>query len=254
MDNPPEVFQQFQRRADEAKIRLPLNIERHRQIEAREMAQNMVSLIQAVKEGLLPVDSVAYLLSEYYSLLTTKGLIDKITSVWNREGLEKIFKIMKSGFESTGNPLVIAMVDIDYFKQFNDKYDHETGDEVLIEFAQLIGNSLRISDTIARTGGEEFVVILNNIGEDGGMTILDRLRNTIATQLASKIKRVNIPEPITASIGYTVVKMDDSLKSALERADTAMYVAKGVRKSDLVQGTGRNRVIAYKPEFPSVKK
>ena len=253
MDNGTEYFQYLQRRTKEATINIPLNLERHRQIESSEIAQNMISLLQSVKNDQLPIEVVAQALADHLSLLIMKGTTDELTAVWNRRGFEKIVEMMKSHAERTSEPLVIAMIDLDHFKQFNTNYGHAIGDEVLKKFSQIIGETLRVTDAVARLGGEEFAAVLSNTGEDGGMVALERLRQTIESELASKTEGVKIPEPITASIGYTVVRKEDDLRSILSRADSALYVAKGEWPSALATSGGRNKVIAWQSEFPVIK-
>ena len=119
------------------------------------------------------------------------------------------------------------MFDIDHFKQINDGYGHQIGDAVLAELASLVKKNIRGYDFIARFGGEEFMIISNNISLKGAIEFAEKLRK--------KIEYAEFPEKIKVrcSFGVTAFKRGDTAESAIKRADEAMYKAKE---------NGRNRV------------
>lgn len=150
---------------------------------------------------------------------------DTLTGVFNREGIAHIFE--SHMHNQRGGKLSMIFMDIDHFKQVNDTHGHNIGDQVLIEFAQVINKSTRGSDVLARWGGEEFVLICPNT---------DLMK---AAHLAEKL-RVNIQEhtwpeliPLTTSFGVAEMQQE-SPTDFIGRADKALYAAKA---------QGRNRVI-----------
>lgn len=155
---------------------------------------------------------------------------DPLTGVFNREGIAHIFEGHMNNQRST--KLSMIFMDIDHFKEVNDTYGHNTGDQVLIEFAQVLNKTTRNSDVLARWGGEEFVLICPNT---------DLMK---AAHLAEKL-RVNIKEhtwpqliPLTTSFGVAEMQ-GESPTDFIARADKALYAAKD---------QGRDRVIVSLPK------
>ncbi len=134
-------------------------------------------------------------------------------------------------------PLSCLMIDIDYFKKINDLHGHFIGDEILKELGIFLSSYLRRADTIARFGGEEFVVLLPYVGYEGASLLGDRLRKKIMEQLF--ILQPNLNLRLTVSIGVASYPEDpvDRKETLLFYADKALYRAKG---------SGRNRVYLYR--------
>lgn len=124
----------------------------------------------------------------------------------------------------------LVMIDIDHFKHVNDNFGHLIGDEVLLLLARLMRSCFRFHDQLYRFGGEEFVVLMRCNGEDEAAAVLERLR---ATTEAYQFPQVGT---ITISIGFSEVKTGDTPSAAFERADKAVYHAKG---------HGRNQVCSH---------
>ncbi|WP_324172798.1 diguanylate cyclase [Sulfurimonas sp.] len=152
---------------------------------------------------------------------------DKLTNLYNRSKLDEVLQYEYEAAKRYDKNLSLIFIDIDYFKLVNDSCGHLVGDEVLVQFANLLKNNLRKSDLIGRWGGEEFIIICSN------SNILD------ATQLAEKLRilienfNFNMVKKKTASFGVTAYRKGDSIKSLLNRVDRALYMAKKL---------GRNRV------------
>jgi diguanylate cyclase (GGDEF)-like protein len=136
------------------------------------------------------------------------------------------------GERRVGVPAVywLAIVDVDHFKQVNDRFGHLMGDEVLLLLSRVMRGCFRFSDQLYRFGGEEFVVLLRCAGEDAAMLALDRLRRVVEAYPMPQVGR------ITISVGFTDVRAGDTPAAAFERADRAVYQAKQ---------DGRNRVLAH---------
>jgi polar amino acid transport system substrate-binding protein len=124
----------------------------------------------------------------------------------------------------------IILVDVDYFKQVNDRYGHTAGDKVLQEFAELLRRNLRTSDFVARFGGEEFMLILPDTTLEGAASFAERLRQNI-----QQTEFHALPERMTASFGVALSRPDDEGEALIKRADAALYTAKT---------SGRNQTVA----------
>lgn len=134
-----------------------------------------------------------------------------------------------------GKTLGIALVDLDHFKRINDNYGHAAGDEVLLGFARVAAENLRGGDLVARFGGEEFVLLLNNSDMVSLQHCLDRIRNAF-----SRTEFPCLPEGTfcTLSAGLTLIRPGDELDACISEADQALYHAKN---------TGRNRCEVFDP-------
>lgn len=124
----------------------------------------------------------------------------------------------------------MALMDIDHFKQVNDRFGHLIGDEVLVLMARIMCTSLRHHDQLYRFGGEEFVVMLRCPNHAGALAVLERFRQTVETFEFPQVGR------ITISVGFTQLRGDDTPDLAFNRADKAVYLAKE---------SGRNRVCSF---------
>jgi diguanylate cyclase (GGDEF)-like protein len=119
------------------------------------------------------------------------------------------------------------MIDIDNFKDINDTYGHDKGDEVLKAIALTIKNNIRSLDFAGRWGGDEFFVILPNI--------LERQSANIAKRIRKQLYKINItPEHITASIGIASLNKNETLKTFTKRVDVALYQAKKKYKKNCI--------------------
>jgi diguanylate cyclase (GGDEF)-like protein len=150
---------------------------------------------------------------------------DGLTGLPNRRSLEA----SAADLTANGRPFAVAIADLDHFKDLNDTFGHEAGDRALKLFAKTLRANLRPDDVAARYGGEEFVLLLPNASIDEARIALDRLRVTLAGDIAAS---GNVP--FTASWGMTLCKVGDSFAEMLQAADEALYAAKRA---------GRNRVV-----------
>ncbi|WP_374242063.1 GGDEF domain-containing protein [Zoogloea sp.] len=124
----------------------------------------------------------------------------------------------------------LAVVDVDHFKRINDQFGHLYGDEVLLLLARIMRQSFRQQDKLFRFGGEEFVIVLRAASEKEVRSALERFRRAIEAYDFPQIGQV------TASIGFTMIKADDTIPEIVGRADEALYVAKE---------SGRNQLANY---------
>ena len=152
---------------------------------------------------------------------------DPLTGLANRKQLEQQIREELQRADRYGTPFSLIMFDLDHFKAVNDRYGHQTGDKVLTEITELIVTRLREPDQIGRWGGEEFMILLPETGQDEAVTLAERLRRTTA-----EADFVDLPA-VTISLGVTEYGSGDDLDQLTRRVDDALYRAKG---------EGRNRV------------
>lgn len=158
---------------------------------------------------------------------------DALTGLGNRRKLDAVFSAEFNRLRRHGGSLCLFMADIDHFKNINDRYGHATGDEVLAQFGELLHQQMRPTDTSARVGGEEFVVLMPHTRVREALGTAERLRAAMMEQTFGGLK-----EAITVSIGVAELQQDEDRESLLRRADQALYVAKH---------SGRNLVVAADP-------
>jgi diguanylate cyclase (GGDEF)-like protein/PAS domain S-box-containing protein len=161
---------------------------------------------------------------------------DALTQLPNRrlfrDRLEQTIKLSKR--ENT--PFTLMLIDLDHFKEVNDTLGHDAGDFLLVDAAQRILHCVRESDTVARMGGDEFVVILPDIDDP---ISIERLAQKIISKLAAPFLLGEEKAFISASIGITLYPADaDDMETLMKNADQAMYVAKNL---------GRNRMSYFTP-------
>ncbi|MFO7887795.1 MAG: cache domain-containing protein [Eubacteriales bacterium] len=150
------------------------------------------------------------------------SVTDSLTKLYNRK---YIYEVLRSSTEEYIENLSIIMFDIDDFKNINDTYGHNKGDEVLVKISEISKDNVRSTDTISRYGGEEFLIVLPNTSLDTAYDISERIRKSI-----SKISIDEI-ENITVSLGLTKYKSFEPISDFINRADKAMYKAKELGKN-----------------------
>jgi diguanylate cyclase (GGDEF)-like protein len=135
-------------------------------------------------------------------------------------------------FRRTGLPASMLMIDIDHFKQVNDLYGHQAGDDALVRLAKVLSNNIRITDTAVRFGGEEFILLMSGTEISGGHDMAERVRDEVAKIV---VQSPQGPFGFTVSIGVACFAPDDSSwQDTLRRSDEGLYRAKA---------EGRNRVV-----------
>lgn len=163
--------------------------------------------------------------------------IDGLTQINNRRRFDECLQHEWQRLTREKQPLALILIDIDYFKLYNDTYGHQAGDNCLQQVAQAINNALqRPADVAARYGGEEFAVILPNTDLAGAKTVAEKIRSLVQ-QLQITHQKSPVSRWVSGSLGVTCVVPDaDKLPEQLiQKADQALYQAK-------VQG--RDRLVA----------
>jgi diguanylate cyclase (GGDEF)-like protein len=158
---------------------------------------------------------------EYEHVASTDGL----TGLHNRRWLNDSFRRQMNRCERNGQPCSIIMLDIDHFKQMNDRFGHLAGDRILCTVAQVLLNMLRPTDLIARYGGEEFALCLPETPMKGAWIIADRLRKAICNT-PTPFEEGKLLPAVNVSLGVAAMLPGQSLDSLLSAADSALYRAK----------------------------
>jgi diguanylate cyclase (GGDEF)-like protein len=195
-----------------------------------ELEKLSISLEQKVKERTMELQHANLELSRLANL-------DGLTQIANRRRFDECLAFEWQRHLRDQHPLALIMVDIDYFKYYNDHYGHQCGDDCLIQVARAISLvPKRRTDFVARYGGEEFVIILPNTKTENAMFVAESLRGAIST-LAIPHEKSRVSNHITLSLGIASIMptSDQSLDSLIAKADAALYTAKK---------QGRDRAIA----------
>lgn len=169
--------------------------------------------------------------------LEEKTRRDGLTGLYNRAYLDATLKHEFEMSKKRGWSLAVMFVDLDHFKQINDTYGHQAGDEVLQNTAKLLCDGTRDDDLVARYGGEEFVIVLPGIGEKPARVVAERLMK--AFRNATHDVKADEEIVVTASIGVAIMGEGNrfaSTEDLVTSADKAVYVAKH---------EGRNRFVVY---------
>lgn len=157
---------------------------------------------------------------------------DQLTGTLNRRGLEEAFSKEASRANRRRSTLCVALLDIDNFKKLNDTLGHDAGDAALIHLTAVIRDTMRPQDTVARFGGEEFIILLPETPLGDAKKTLVRLQRELTKRF---FLHNNEKQLITFSAGLTDFRAEDDQASVIKRADEAMYTAKQSGKNRVVQ-------------------
>ncbi|MBI5040660.1 MAG: GGDEF domain-containing protein, partial [Gammaproteobacteria bacterium] len=158
---------------------------------------------------------------------------DALTGLANRKAFDTALQEQTELARETGCELCLIMADIDHFKHFNDNHGHLIGDKLLRFVSNILKDSLKGQDLVARFGGEEFAILLPNTPLRGALAVAESLRARVQSQ---RLRRTDTQQPIggvTLSLGIANFKASDAPESLIARADSALYQSKRL---------GRNRV------------
>lgn len=188
-------------------------------------------LANSLGEKSIELESVKSKLEEYKKLADT----DALTQVWNRRAFDKqlaeVYSDQKTVLFSS-----LILADIDRFKDINDRFGHPVGDKIIQAIATILQASVRGKTFVARTGGEEFAIVIDGASEEAVAGIAERLRNAIAqTPFANSQTGVNYG-PVTVSVGTCMATEAEGAEDLYAKADRALYRSKV---------NGRNKVTAY---------
>lgn len=171
-----------------------------------------------------------HIIAIQYSELQKQAITDNLTNLYNRTLLKDSLEQAINQANRTNTAYTLIIIDVDNFKSINDELGHEIGDDVLIQLAAFLKNSLRDSDKVFRIGGEEFLILLYNTDEANSIDIAEKLRKGIKNLSL-------IPNrTVTVSIGVAGLNSGRDWKQWMKVCDKNLYKAKNA---------GRNRVVAH---------
>ena len=148
------------------------------------------------------------------------SLQDPLTGLANRRALDPLVQDALAELRAGGRPCALAVLDIDQFKNINDRHSHVVGDSVLRSLGDVLRATLRSVDFAARTGGDELVVLFGNASVTEASAACDRIRKVIA---AHDWNHLSEGLTVTMSIGVTAARPDDTVETLMRRADRLMY-------------------------------
>lgn len=168
------------------------------------------------------------------------AMVDGLTGLYNRRWFDEMFKRQFKRCQTDETDLSVILLDIDNFKSFNDRFGHLVGDLVLSKISAEMLGSLRSCDTLARFGGEEFIIVLPDTLLSESLIIAERIRLSIS-QLSIQDNAKNLLPTVTISLGVSKLTAIDTEESLIKKADDALYKAKE---------QGRNRIqVIVEAEF-----
>jgi len=169
---------------------------------------------------------------EKYEQYRFHATVDALTGLFNRHWLSSMLPRQMHRARICDQPFCLLLIDIDYFKQYNDEHGHVAGDRALGAVTEALQNCLRPTDMAARYGGEEFIVLLPDCPLEAAKDVAERLRSAVAATKITFAQGTELPS-VTVSAGIAQMSDDDTLESFIGASDAAMYRAKKA---------GRNRV------------
>lgn len=165
---------------------------------------------------------------------------DELTGLPNRRHMMALLEAAQLRSQRDARPWMVAVLDIDFFKRVNDMHGHAAGDQVLQAFAATVREAMRGTDTLARWGGEEFLLLLHDTQPGAAWPVLERVRQAVQEHA---VEAQGQQVRVTVSIGVASYTRDKSLAQLLNQADQALYRAKS---------GGRNRVVKAEPLHTAV--
>jgi diguanylate cyclase (GGDEF)-like protein len=208
-----------------------------------DFAYTMIFGIYAAAYTLVAIGFLASVVIEYQQKLSHLALEDPLTQLLNRRGLESALQITLAQAYRQTSPTAAVMMDIDHFKEVNKNFGHDTGDLVIRQVAKVLQRMSRSGDVVARTGGEEFLLVLPDTDLEGARILAERIRADISDS-ALIINQQRIPITVSLGVAGTIGELE--LDRLSQEANRAMILAK--------RG-GRNRVasVENKPVYMSTR-
>lgn len=196
--------------------------------------RKMVEKNQALELQLVSSSKQVTELRQNLDNVRKEAMTDGLTGLSNRKAFDRQIRDCVEEANEHKNPVVLMMLDIDYFKTFNDAFGHQVGDQVLRLVARTLTDNVKGRDIAARYGGEEFAIILPETNLQSGLKVAEILRRLVESkEVVNKTNQETLGR-ITLSVGVAEYKTGESISEFIERADAALYQAKRA---------GRNRVL-----------
>src|SRR5215217_2976011 len=165
-------------------------------------------------------------LREHLEQVRRDAMTDALTNLANRKSFDEHLAAACERADTAGEPLALAVLDIDHFKRFNDTWGHQTGDQVLRYVASVIGRMAQPPRVAARYGGEEFAMIFPGASASETHEALEVIRKEIASRSLRRRSTNDELGAVTISAGFAIRRADETGAGLLERADAALYASK----------------------------
>lgn len=186
----------------------------------QQMAENSRTLAKRAVTSKMLIQGLHHVLE----MVRADSLTDGLTGIANRRRFDQVLEMETAEAAKSGDPLCLALADVDHFKRFNDTFGHQTGDQVLRVVAQTLKTNIKGGDQLSRYGGEEFALLLPRTALADAVKLADKLRGTIKAhelaQMSSELSK------LTLSVGIAVYQPGESLQAFVQRADRCLYAAK----------------------------
>lgn len=183
---------------------------------------------------MVPFTIIWLMNARVHSELRKQSAIDPLTGLLNRRGLEQAVTREMARYARDKQNFAVAVADLDHFKVFNDTHGHGCGDLVLQTFAEIARSTLRQTDIIARTGGEEFTVLLALTSAEEMESVMDRVRLRLEGEVIETVAASSVVCTVSVGLTNTFSRSEVTWQALLKEADTALYKAKH---------SGRNRIV-----------
>ncbi|MFZ2586996.1 MAG: GGDEF domain-containing protein [Alphaproteobacteria bacterium] len=165
-----------------------------------------------------------------FNMLASVAVHDGLTGLFDKTTFTQILGDELVRATRYKRPLALVLADIDHFKKLNDTHGHADGDVVLQQVAAILKKHGRTTDIVGRFGGEEFALVLPEVGAETGAILAERVREAVALAFQGG------PYQVTLSLGVTEVKADDTPLDFIKRADAALYAAKNGGRNKVMRG------------------
>ena len=195
------------------------------------LSRSLSMMAETVQDNMRTLER---LVDERTSELQLLAYRDQLTGIFNRRGFSEAFARTQAAAAPEAR-LAMLLIDVDRFKEINDRHGHQAGDEVAVEIARRIGAVLRPTDICGRWGGDEFIVLFSDLGARPLKVIADAMKRGLSNPVLLKDGR---SLPVTVSIGACLAEPGETVEQVADMADAALYNAKE---------DGRDRVVVYDP-------
>jgi diguanylate cyclase len=199
----------------------------------REMVQTLASATERVQrenktleDRLADTTAEVSRLRQHLELVRRDAMTDGLTNLANRKAFDEALERAVEASNADGQPLTLAVLDIDHFKKFNDTWGHQTGDQVIRYVASVIARAGVPPRTAARYGGEEFALVLPGVDAQAALAVIEEIREEVASRVLKRRSTNQDLGAVTVSAGLAERLPGEPQASLLERADAALYASK----------------------------